>query len=234
MKTTCFFPFFFLIILFSCNKEEGFGGSSSIEGYVYDVIHYDNNYSFTTDTFPALDKDVFIEFGYDLGIGERKRTGRDGYYRFDYLRKGIYTVYALSDFANNHKEAVSKKVIVTDKLHQADAIFIHSGKAYGTAMIKGRVYARYYRNGDYRGEGPGTGMRAFIKHAGEEGFFDDMRVADGIFVFQKLLPGRYIVAVTNEDKNTRVVSLVFSGVIEITQTGKIYEIEKVFVVEASV
>ena len=234
MKIYYFFPFFFLFILISCNKDEGFGGSSSIEGYVYNVTHYDNNYSFTTDTFPAVNEDVFIEFGDDPSVGERKRTGREGYYRFDYLRKGDYTVYSLSDFADNHKEAVAKKVKVIDKSHKADPIYIHSGKAYGTAMIKGNVYATYYHNGAYRGEGPGTGMRAFIKHEGEEGYFNDMRVADGVFIFQKLLPGRYVVAVVNEDKDTRVVSLIVSDVIEIIQTGIIYEIEKEFIVDASV
>ena len=234
MKIHYFFLIFFLVTFLSCNKDEGLGGSSSLEGYVYSVVHYDDNYSFTTDTFPALDQDVFIEFGDDPSIGERIRTGRDGYYRFDYLRKGDYTVYALSNFADNHKEAIAKKVKITGKLNQADTIFINSGKAYGTAMIRGYVKATYYHNGSYRGEGPGTGMRAYIKSEKEDGYFDDVRVVDGIFTFQKLLPGRYIVAVVSENKNTEVISLVFSDVIHITETRIIYEIKEEFEVDVAV
>ncbi|MDR0799897.1 MAG: hypothetical protein LBN18_09085 [Dysgonamonadaceae bacterium] len=229
MKIHFYFLLACLLILTSCNKDEGLGGSSSLEGYVYSVVHSDDNFSFAADTFPALDKDVFLEFGDDLSIGQRIRSGRDGYYRFDYLRKGNYTVYALSSFADDHKEAVTKRITVGGGLNQADTIYIHSGKAYGTAMISGEVKAKYYHNGTFRDEGPATGVRAYIKHANEEAYFDDVRVVDGVFIFQKLLPGNYIVAISNEDQNTEKVTLVVSGVISITQTGIIYRIPEIIV-----
>jgi hypothetical protein len=36
-------PLLFLSLL-SCNKDEGFGGSSSLEGLVYSVVHPDDYY----------------------------------------------------------------------------------------------------------------------------------------------------------------------------------------------
>ena len=196
------YTYFFLLIpiaclITACNKDEGFGGSSSLEGYVYEVRHNDDNFSFQTDIFPSLDKDVFIEFGDDLNIGQRIRSGRDGYFRFDYLRKGIYTVYALSDFADGRKEAVTRTVNVSGKLHRADTIFIHTGKASGTAMIRGSVMVRFYNKGqlvvDNTGKSlfPAIETRVFIKNKGEETAFNDVRVGDkGIFIFQKIQPGK--------------------------------------------
>jgi hypothetical protein len=168
-----------------------------LECYVYEVRHNDYYFSFQTDIFPSLDKDVFIEFGDDLNIGQRIRSGREGFYRFDFLRKGSYTVYALSDFADGHKEAVTCKVEVNSKLHRADTIFIHTGKASGTAMIRGSVMVRFYNKGQLVIDNSGNSLfpaietRVFIKNKGEETYFDDVRVGDkGIFIFQKIQPGR--------------------------------------------
>jgi hypothetical protein len=231
---------YFLLLIFnfvlhsSCNKEEGLGGASSLEGYVYKVEHYDDNYSFRTDTFPAVKEDVYLIFGdSDDYFGDDVDTDQNGFYRFDYLRKGNYRVYAVSDFADGHKEAVTKKVKVSGSLNKADTIFVHTGKAYGTAMIKGQVKAYYYHNGSYRDEGPGTGMRAYIRYAGEEAFFNDARVGGGIFVFQKLFPGDYEIAVETENANTERVDLIIQS-IKIEEPDKMYEIEEVFEVNVSV
>ena len=212
------------LVLASCNRNEGLGGTSSLEGYVYNVIHYDDNFSFRKDTFPALGKKVYITFGNEAQVGDDTDAGQDGYYRFNYLREGNYTVYALSEAASAEKTAVSQKAKVSGNLTKAQPIYIHSGKAYGTAMIRGKVEASYYHNGSYRDEGPGVGMRAYIRHVG-----DDVRVGGGTFMFQKLLPGEYEVAVETEDKNTEKVSLVIQS-IRITETEKIYELPEVYYV----
>ncbi|GAB6012517.1 hypothetical protein MK137Hg34_000206700 [Viscerimonas tarda] len=202
----CLSLFLTLCLLSSCNKDEGLGGSSSLEGYVYEIVHSNDNFSFITDTFPALNKDILLEFGgNDYSIGERKRTGREGYYRFDYLREGNYTVYAISGFADGHDEAVAQKVRVSGKHNKADTIFIHTGKAVGTAQIRGVVWVKYYNKGSLvRVNGqdsvPAVETRVFIKNTGEETFFDDVRVSDaGVFVFQKIQPQKqYEVYVNTE------------------------------------
>jgi hypothetical protein len=223
-----------LFLLTSCNKDEGLGGSSSLEGYVYNVVHQDDSFVFKTDTFPALGKKVYITFGDESNVGDDMDAGLDGYYRFNYLRTGNYTVYALSETADEQKHAEIQKVKVGAGLNKAPSIYIHSGKAYGTAMIKGTIHANYYHNGSWRDEGSGVGVRVYICHAGEDAPFDDTRVFDdgtsdnGIFIFQKLLPGDYIIYVTTEDKNTEKPGLAPSGVIQIRETGKIYEIPETF------
>ncbi len=56
----CHFISLLLLLSFSCNTDEGIGGSSSIEGYVYNVIHLNDDYSFRTDTFPAAGEKIYI------------------------------------------------------------------------------------------------------------------------------------------------------------------------------
>jgi hypothetical protein len=222
-----------LFLLASCNKDEGLGGSSSIEGYVYEVIHYDDNFSFTTDTVPAIGKKVYINFGGDLAPGDDVDTGFDGYYRFDYLTEGNYTVFSSSTYASGKKEAVTTTVRASGRLTTAEPLYIHSGKAFGTSMIKGTVHATYYHNGDYRDEGLGQEMRVYIRHVGEEAFYDDARVVDGIFIFQKVEPGRYEIAVPSEDKDTEAVTMVIKTV-TVTEVGVLYTIPDTFNVNVAV
>lgn len=220
--------FSFLLLFTSCNKGEGLGGSSSLEGYIYNVVHRDDNFSFTKDTIPAVKEDVFIIFGTDDYFGDDIETDKDGRYRFDYLRSGTYVVYAYSSFADSHKEAVYQEVKVGGGLNKAPDIYIQTGKAHGTSMIKGSVYARYFDKGKKVDEGAGVGVRVYIKHHGEETHFDDVRAGDkGVFVFQKLLPGKYEIYTVTEDPDTEKLDAVIQT-IEITETGKIYELPEEF------
>jgi hypothetical protein len=199
---------------------------------VYAIEHLDDNFTFQTDTFPSLDTDVFLEFGDDLRVGERVRTGREGYYRFDYLREGNYTVYALSEFPGENKQAVSKRVQVGSKLNKADTIFIHTGDAVESAMIKGSVWVKYYNKGSLvRVNGqdslPAVESRVFIKYAGEDTHFDDVRVGDqGIFIFQKIRPGkRYIIYVSSEEiseEDHKNILFPVSKEIEVGEAYKMY------------
>ncbi|MDR2056959.1 MAG: hypothetical protein LBP83_01505 [Dysgonamonadaceae bacterium] len=244
LKKKSNFPFFIFyspFVLFSiiflcnaCNKGEGLGGSSSLEGYVYEIEHLDDNYSFQTHIFPSLDADVFIEFGDDASIGERVRTGREGYYRFDYLRKGNYTVYALSKSIGEQKKVVSKNVKVSGNLNKADTIFIHTGDAVETAIIKGMVWVKYYNKGrlvsiDGQDSIPAVENRVYIKYEGEDTHFDDVRVGDkGIFVFQKIHPDKlYEVYVNTEIPGEEHKNILFPiyKKIEVRDPYRIYPLE---------
>ncbi|MDH8701945.1 hypothetical protein M2138_001297 [Dysgonomonadaceae bacterium PH5-43] len=212
-----------LCLLYSCNNDEGFGGSSTLEGYVYKIVHSDDNFAFATDTFPALDERVFLQYPDDL---EDIRTDSAGKYRVNYLRSGTYSAYAISKYADDSQQAEVVKVKVSGSLTVADTIFIHTGKANGTAMIRGSVYATYWHNGKYQGQGPALGERVFIKHAGQDAYFDDIRVSDkGVFIFQKLTPGVYEIHAITTDKDTRVPATIVQT-IEITETGIIYDLPK--------
>jgi hypothetical protein len=82
-------------MLFSCSKEAGLGGNSTIYGK---ITAYDYNAEFTDlkGIYPAADEDVFIIFGNDRSYTERIRSNYEGGYEFKYLRPGDYTVYVYS------------------------------------------------------------------------------------------------------------------------------------------
>ena len=83
------------MVLFSCSKDEGSGGNSTIYGK---IIAHDYNAEFTDlkGIYPAADEDVFIIYGNDRSYSERIGTNYEGVYEFKYLRPGNYTVFAYS------------------------------------------------------------------------------------------------------------------------------------------
>lgn len=85
-----------LMVVVSCKKEAGPGGTGSIKG---SIIEEDWNSSFTTklNTYAGADVDVYIIYGDDDNtFDDRVRTSYDGSYEFNYLQKGIYKIYAYS------------------------------------------------------------------------------------------------------------------------------------------
>ena len=133
--------------LISCNNGEGLGGKCSIEGYVYNIVHHDKNFSFLKDTVPAAEWRVYILAGENGAPLDDVRTNHMGMYRIDYLRSGTYPVYAYSEFPDDKKRAEIVEVKAGKGLNVADTIYVHSGDAFGTAVIQGSVYATFYHNG---------------------------------------------------------------------------------------
>lgn len=105
---TCF-------IFTSCEKEPGTGGSSSITGRVI-VRQYNANFTLLIEQYPATDEDVFIVYGDDDTYGDKTSTNYDGTFRFDYLRKGEYKVYAYSEDSANYPSQREIAVIQTVKI----------------------------------------------------------------------------------------------------------------------
>ena len=86
----------------ACKKEAGEGGTSVIEGQVYKINTFQNDTSGEWDTsYFQLDagKDVFIIYSDNEGdvYDDNFETDWNGRYRFEYLRKGDYTIYTYSD-----------------------------------------------------------------------------------------------------------------------------------------
>ena len=94
-----------LIILFfvsSCEKSPGEGGTSTIKGSVYKLSTYYNVLTQQTDTvYYQLDakKDVYIIYSDNENdfYNDNIETNWNGQYRFDYLRKGDYTLFVYTD-----------------------------------------------------------------------------------------------------------------------------------------
>lgn len=232
------FPFYLLLILtafFSCKNEEGEGGSSTIRGHVYQIIHSDNNYSLTTDTVPASKEDVFITYGDDDFYGDDIKTDENGFYKFRYLVDGNYKLFAYNSFPDGTKKAVSVSVSVgKSKTAQADTLYVHTGDAYGTSIIKGVIYVNYFKKEDDEGTKPGIGQRVFICNSGENIPFDDVRSGiNGVFGFDKLKPGSYDIFGVSQDPGTEIESIV-KRTIKITEPNKIYTLPDTITIKVAV
>ena len=207
----------------ACNKDEGVGGSATLEGKVYKVIHTDDDYDLSCDTIVAAKQDVFIVYGDDNFVGDDVETGEDGSYRFRYLTAGDYTVYAYSELASGERVAVKQTVSVgSGKTVSVPDIYIHTGKANGTSMVRGWLWCTWFdKNANTVRTGPALGERVYIQRLGEEYYFDDTRVGlGGVFYFQKLQPATYVVYAIGQ--LTDETPYAVSDTVTIDATGLIY------------
>ena len=90
------------IVFAACTKEAGEGGTSVIQGQVYKIHTFQNSITGEIDTiYFQLDagKDVYIIYSDDeTGLYDDKfETDYLGRYRFEFLRKGDYTIYTYAD-----------------------------------------------------------------------------------------------------------------------------------------
>ena len=90
------------IVFAACIKEAGEGGTSVIQGQVYKIHTFQNSITGETDTlYFQLDagKDVFIIYSDDETdiYNDEFETDYNGRYRFEFLRKGDYTIYTYAD-----------------------------------------------------------------------------------------------------------------------------------------
>ena len=223
-KYTRFLLLLTSIFLFSCINEEGEGGVSIIEGSVFRVIHPDDTYNFDVDTIPASKEDVYIVYGNDAIYGDKMETGHDGFFRFKYLTKGTYKIYAYSTLPDMSKVAVIDTVTVSNgETKQVKNIYIHEGKSYQTSFIKGKVQVRYYdKNLATQPYKDGCDVRVYIKVKGAPYHFNEVRTSsDGVFMFQNLAVGEYEVFVLTEQALYKIltpivvpVTILKTGIIE--------------------
>ncbi len=85
------------ILLFACKKEPGIGGKSTITGKVYAIEFSNNTGQATGNEYYAPEERVYIRYGDHTFHDDDVRTGPDGQYQFDWLRKGSYTIFVYSE-----------------------------------------------------------------------------------------------------------------------------------------
>lgn len=214
-----------LLLMASCNKNEGEGGTGTIQGYVKLINHPDDDYTLPADTMDAAKTDVFIVYGNSDFYGDDVETDDKGFYKFKYLTKGSYTVFSYSTLPSGEKVPVTATVSIgTGETANVPTIYIHQGKAYGTSIVKGKVYALYYHNDTYRGQGWAYEHRVYIRNLGDAYHFDDVRVGlDGVFAFQKLQPGDYEIFTFTE--NAQEIPTPLIDTLSIEEPGEIIEME---------
>ena len=94
----------FGILLYACKKEAGEGGTSVIEGKVYQLKMY-QDLNGKWDTIPGTykldaEKEVYIIYSENENdiYDDSFDTHWNGEYRFEFLRKGDYTIYAYANW----------------------------------------------------------------------------------------------------------------------------------------
>ncbi|MEX1191962.1 MAG: hypothetical protein WEA99_08310 [Brumimicrobium sp.] len=105
------------IMFFGCKKIEGEGGSAEIVGKVY-FQDVDNNGNLVGDKYPAHDERVYIIYGAEGSYhNDDYRSSYDGSYRFEFLTKGTYQIFAYQECNTcpSGDEAVIKTVTVDSK-----------------------------------------------------------------------------------------------------------------------
>lgn len=94
MKKLLFAVFITTLGLYSCKKESGEGGNSSIVGKVYG---YDiNTNGVITDSGFVGDARVYISYGENAWPDDDARTSYTGDFAFHNLKKGKYKLYVYS------------------------------------------------------------------------------------------------------------------------------------------
>lgn len=83
-----------IFLLTSCEKGPGEGGTSTITGKIF-VMNY-NGAGELVGQYYGQEEHVYIIYGDASYFGNDVKTGYDGTYEFDFLRKGSYTIYAYS------------------------------------------------------------------------------------------------------------------------------------------
>ena len=85
-----------LSLVFSCERDEGFGGNSSISGTIK-IKEYNNDMSLLLYEYAARDFNVYLVFGDNTTIGDDVETSYTGDFRFNYLTPGDYELFYYSD-----------------------------------------------------------------------------------------------------------------------------------------
>jgi hypothetical protein len=123
-----------LSVFYSCAKDPGEGGTSSISGRVY-AKDYNATFTVLQGEYYAPDVYVYIIYGDGKDYGNRIKTSYDGTYEFKYLRSGTYHIYAYSKdstLQSNAGVAVIKDVTVEKQYNSFEApliqIFTVNGK----------------------------------------------------------------------------------------------------------
>lgn len=84
-----------LILVSSCEKNPGEGGTSSIEGKI--IIEEVDNFGVVVKSYPAPEERVYIVYGNNEFFDNEVRTHYDGRYQFEFLNIGSYQLYAYSE-----------------------------------------------------------------------------------------------------------------------------------------
>jgi hypothetical protein len=100
-----------ILITNSCKKPAGEGGFASIEGRLY-VKNYDATFTVKTSEYYLPGETVYIIYGDGTEVGNTVKTSYDGSFKFNYLQKGTYKVYAIGKDSTKKSLSIPKEELV--------------------------------------------------------------------------------------------------------------------------
>jgi len=199
----------FLFTLIACSKHEGEGGNASIQGKVIVKLCSDD-FSEIYAEFPDEERNVYIVYGDNDYYGDKTDTHYDGSFKFGYLRKGKYTIYAYSDDESGQSEsgkvAILKEVEIKKNGEKIDIgsieVYNQVSNYEGSSTIKGKLFAydwnsemtilkdSFYVKNEY----------VYLARRADNYYFERIRTFyDGSFVFPSLPIGEYEVYAYSRD-----------------------------------
>ena len=119
--------FLVTILIYSCRKVEGPGGSVTIKGIVIERNHVGN----AVFEYPAADQDIYLIYGnensfYDDDI----KTSFDGSFEFRYLQKGDYQLFVYEE--DNAEPSGTSEILIpinaseNNQIITLDTIYINN------------------------------------------------------------------------------------------------------------
>lgn len=108
---TCSLILISVVFSNSCKKIPGEGGFASIEGRLY-VMNYDATFTIKTSEYYLPGETVYIIYGDGTEVGNTVKTSYDGSFKFNYLQKGKYKIYAIGKDSTKKSLSVPKETLV--------------------------------------------------------------------------------------------------------------------------
>jgi len=227
------------LVVISCEKAEGLGGTGSISGIISEQF-YNDDFSLQIYEKPAVDEEVYIVFGDEKGLGSRARTNHLGQFTFKFLYPGQYEVFFLSEDSASALGLDVERTFTVEldrgqdldlgKLVKLNALDFDDG----TAMIKGRVKEINYVDAStwpdlvIENTYDATEQEVYLTY-GEHTFYDErIRTQhDGTFEFGGLIPGDYLIFLYSDDvtreseKVIRSFEVSIEGLEQVVDLGEI-------------
>ena len=191
----------FSLLILSCEKDAGEGGTSIIKGKIK-VEEYNYKFSVLKNTYYAQGEDVYIVYGDETTVGDNIETYHDGSYQFEYLRKGKYTIYVYSEDStgtyNSGMFPIEKEVEITkngETLELEDITILTTSKDNsGTSSISGKIFVENYSTSGAP-IGPnyyGADEDVYLSYGDDNYYIDDVSTDhDGTYRFDELPIGTY-------------------------------------------